>query len=31
MTPKDVLKLIEEKKIRYVDLKFLDFIGTWQQ
>ena len=30
MTPKDVLKLIEEKKIRYVDLKFLDFIGTWQ-
>ncbi len=30
MTPKDVLKLIEEKKIRYVDMKFLDFIGTWQ-
>ncbi len=30
MTPKDVLKFIEEKKIRYVDLKFLDFIGTWQ-
>ncbi len=30
MTPKDVLKLIEEKKIRYVDMKFLDFVGTWQ-
>ncbi len=30
MTPKDVLKFIEEQKIRYVDLKFLDFIGTWQ-
>ncbi len=30
MTPKDVLKFIEEKKIRYADLKFLDFVGTWQ-
>jgi glutamine synthetase len=30
MTPKDVLKFIEEKKISYVDLKFLDFVGTWQ-
>jgi len=30
MGPKDVLKFIEEKKIRYADLKFLDFVGTWQ-
>ncbi|MCL4558566.1 MAG: type I glutamate--ammonia ligase [Deltaproteobacteria bacterium] len=30
MTPKDVLKFIEEQKISYIDLKFLDFVGTWQ-
>ncbi len=33
MPPKkaaDVLKLIKEKKISIVDLRFLDFIGMWQ-
>jgi glutamine synthetase len=28
-TPADVLKLIQEKNIRFVDLKFTDFLGTW--
>jgi len=30
MEPKDVLKLIEEKNIEIVDLKFMDFLGSWQ-
>ncbi len=30
MTPKDVLKLCEEKQVRIVDLRFMDFPGTWQ-
>ncbi|KAA0259415.1 type I glutamate--ammonia ligase [Deferribacter autotrophicus] len=30
MTAKDVLKLIEEKNIKIVDLRFMDFIGLWQ-
>ncbi len=30
MTPKEVLKLAEEKNIRMIDLKFMDFIGIWQ-
>ncbi len=30
MTPKDVLKFAKEKKAVCVDLKFLDFLGTWQ-
>jgi glutamine synthetase len=30
MTPKDVLKFAKEKKSACVDLKFLDFLGTWQ-
>ena len=29
-TPKDVLKLIKDEDIRFVDFKFLDFPGTWQ-
>ncbi|MBI4084204.1 MAG: type I glutamate--ammonia ligase [Candidatus Lambdaproteobacteria bacterium] len=29
-TPSDVLKLIKERTCRVVDLKFMDFIGTWQ-
>src|SRR5512145_2620531 len=30
LTPKQVLELAKEKKATYVDLKFMDFIGTWQ-
>jgi len=29
-TPKDVLKLAKDNKAEAVDLKFLDFLGTWQ-
>ena len=29
-TPSDVLKLVKERNCRVVDLKFMDFIGTWQ-
>lgn len=28
--PADVLKLIKDRKIEIVDLRFLDFLGTWQ-
>jgi glutamine synthetase len=30
MTPQDVLKLVEDKGIEFVDLRFLDFPGLWQ-
>ncbi len=30
MTPKEAIKLAKEKKAACVDLKFLDFLGTWQ-
>src|SRR5215470_6452566 len=30
MTPKEVIKFAKEKKSACVDLKFLDFLGTWQ-
>ncbi len=30
MTPKDALKFAKENKVECVDLKFLDFLGTWQ-
>ncbi|MCS7045315.1 MAG: type I glutamate--ammonia ligase [Gemmataceae bacterium] len=30
MTPKDVLTLIREKEVKAVDLRFVDFPGTWQ-
>jgi glutamine synthetase len=30
MTPKDAIKLAKENKAVCVDLKFLDFLGTWQ-
>jgi glutamine synthetase len=30
MTPKEVLEFVKSKKIEMVDLKFMDFIGTWQ-
>ncbi len=30
MTPKDVIKKIEEEDIKIVDLRFVDLIGTWQ-
>ena len=30
MTPKEVLALIREKQVRAVDLRFVDFPGTWQ-
>ena len=30
MQPKDVIKMIEDKGVRTVDLKFMDFPGLWQ-
>ncbi|MDB5297171.1 MAG: Glutamine synthetase type [Phycisphaerales bacterium] len=30
MTPRDVLKLIEQKEIQFIDLRFMDFPGLWQ-
>jgi len=30
MTPKEALKLAKENNARMVDIKFMDFIGTWQ-
>jgi glutamine synthetase len=30
MTPKDVIKFAKENKAVCVDLKFMDFLGTWQ-
>jgi glutamine synthetase len=30
MTPKEVLSLVREREIRAVDLRFVDFPGTWQ-
>ncbi len=30
MTPKEILALCREKSVRAVDLRFMDFIGTWQ-
>jgi glutamine synthetase len=30
MTPKEVVKFAKDKKAVCVDLKFMDFLGTWQ-
>src|SRR6516162_1960542 len=30
MTPKEVLTLVREKEIKAIDLRFVDFPGTWQ-
>jgi glutamine synthetase len=30
MTPKEVLKLIDEQGVKFVDLRFVDFFGLWQ-
>ncbi len=30
MTPKEIVEFIKEKDIKMVDLKFMDFPGTWQ-
>lgn len=30
MTPRDVLKMVEQKKIQFIDLRFMDFPGLWQ-
>jgi glutamine synthetase len=30
MTPQDVLALAKEKNVRVVDIRYMDFIGTWQ-
>ncbi len=30
MTPKDVLAMAEKNDVRIVDIRFMDFIGTWQ-
>jgi glutamine synthetase len=30
MTPQDVLKIVEEKGVEFIDLRFLDFPGLWQ-
>jgi glutamine synthetase len=30
MSPKEVMKFAEDNKVKFVDLKFLDFVGIWQ-
>ncbi|MDA3787237.1 MAG: type I glutamate--ammonia ligase [Desulfobacula sp.] len=30
MTPKDVIAMIKENNVKVVDLRYMDFIGTWQ-
>src|SRR4030095_472430 len=30
MTPRDVLKRAEQKKVQFIDLRFMDFPGLWQ-
>ncbi len=30
MTPKDVIELAKENKAKIVDIRYMDFIGTWQ-
>ncbi len=30
MTPKEVLKLVDDQSIQFIDYKFQDFPGTWQ-
>ena len=30
MTPKDVIKLAKDRDAKLVDVKFCDFLGTWQ-
>jgi glutamine synthetase len=30
LTPRQVLDLAKDKKVTYVDLKFMDFVGIWQ-
>ena len=30
MTPKEVLALCKSKNVQLVDVKFCDFLGTWQ-
>jgi len=30
MTPKQVLEMIKEKKVKVVDIRFMDFPGVWQ-
>src|ERR1041384_4684590 len=30
MKPQDVLKLCKEKKVQFIDLRFMDFPGLWQ-
>ncbi len=30
MTPKDVLKLVKDKNVKMIDLRFMDFPGLWQ-
>src|SRR3954467_2284574 len=30
MTARDVLKLAEQKKVQFIDLRFMDFPGLWQ-
>lgn len=30
MTPKDVLKLVKDRQVKMIDLRFMDFPGLWQ-
>ena len=30
MTPRDVLKLVQQKNVQFIDLRFMDFPGLWQ-
>jgi glutamine synthetase len=30
MTPKDVIAMVKENEVKVVDIRYMDFIGTWQ-
>ena len=30
MTPQEVLKLVKQKNVQFIDLRFMDFPGLWQ-
>ena len=30
MTPKDVIAMVKENNVKMVDIRYMDFIGTWQ-
>ena len=30
MTPKELIKFVEDKQLKIVDLRFVDLLGLWQ-